>query len=105
MPRSTRKMNKNGKPSRTRTSFKEKVSEALELPKELVLDVPRITLIGNKQLILENYKGIIEYEDSRIRVKTSEGIIKMEGISMIIKEITSEDIMVKGEIKIIQFEQ
>lgn len=105
MPKSTRKINKDGKTSRTRTSFKEKVSEALELPKELVLDVPRITLIGNKQLILENYKGIIEYEDSRIRVKTSEGLIKLEGISMIIKEITSEDIMVKGEIKIIQFEQ
>ena len=61
-------------------------------------------LLGNKQLFIENYKGIIEYEDDNIKIKTHEGIIKLEGKSMFIKEITSEDIMVTGTIAMIQFQ-
>ena len=34
------------------------------------MDLPRITLIGNLQLFVENHKGIIEYSDSRIRINT-----------------------------------
>lgn len=88
-----------------RISLREKFSEVLELPKELILDIPKITLIGSKQLLLENYKGIIEYEDYKIRIKTHEGIISLEGKDMTIKEITSEDIMVTGCINSIKFEE
>ncbi len=105
MPRKSR-----GKAGRTRkekgdgVSLKEKFSDALELPKELVLDVPRVTLIGNRQLFLENYKGIIEYEDSMVRIKTHEGVISLEGSGMLIKEITSEDILIIGTICSVQFQ-
>ena len=100
MPRKS----KNKTSKKDKVSLKEKVSEVLELPKELILDIPKITLVGNKQLFLENYKGIIEYEDNQIRLKTHEGVIKLEGSDMVIKEITSEDIMVDGKISLIHFQ-
>jgi len=100
MPRNS----KNKTTKKDKLTLKEKVSEALELPKELILDIPKITLVGNKQLLVENYKGIIEYEDNKIRLKTHEGVIKLEGTNMIIKEITSEDIMVNGKISLIEFQ-
>jgi len=84
-------------------NLKEKMAELLELPKEIVLDLPKITMFGNKNLIVENYKGIIEYDNSRIRVNTGKGIIRVTGEGLIIKEITSEDLMIDGEILSLEF--
>ena len=67
------------------------------------MDVPKITMLVNKNLLLENYKGIIEYENDRIRVNTNKGIIKITGTTLEIKEITSEDLMVNGEISTLEF--
>lgn len=88
-----------------KVSIKEKMGEMLEIPKELVMDTGKLTVVGQKQVFLENHKGIVEYEDYRIKVNTKEGIIQFEGEGMDIKEITSEDIMVTGKIYTIQFLQ
>lgn len=83
--------------------LKERMTELLELPKEVVLDIPKLTMLGNKNLIIENYKGIVEYDSERIRVNTGIGIIKLTGAGLVIKEITSEDIMVDGMIETMEF--
>jgi len=90
---------------KNKVSIKEKMGEVLEIPKELVMDTGKLTIIGRKQLFIENHKGIVEYEDYRIKVNSKEGIIQLEGNRMDIKEITSEDIMVTGDIYSIQFQQ
>ncbi|MGE5328331.1 MAG: sporulation protein YqfC [Deltaproteobacteria bacterium] len=96
-------MHEKRRKKKNKISIKEKMGEVLEIPKELVLDTGKLTIVGQKQLFLENHKGIVEYEDFRIKVNTREGIIQLEGNGMDIKEITSEDIMVTGEIYTIQF--
>ncbi len=89
--------------AKPREKIRRKIAEALELPKDVTLNVPRLTMIGTSNLIIENYKGIIEYERDKIRVNTSIGIISITGEGMIIREITSEDIMVEGEINSLIF--
>ena len=49
-------------------SLKQKFLTAMDLPIELLNDVPRITLIGNNNLLIENHKGIIEYDENIIRL-------------------------------------
>lgn len=98
-----RKGRKKKKDEFKRASFKEKIVEILELPKEILLNMPKLTMIGRGNLIIENYKGVIEYEDNKIRINTGIGIIKIKGERLSIKEITSEDIMVDGEIEIMEF--
>jgi sporulation protein YqfC len=83
--------------------FKERFTEMLELPKEIVLDMPKLTKLGNGDLVIENYKGIIEYEENLIRVNTTSGIIKVTGSKLYIKEITSENIMIYGSISMLEF--
>lgn len=84
-------------------SIKERLTETLELPKEIILDVPRITVIGNIDIIIENYKGVFEYSDNRIRINTIQGIIKIEGLGLQIKEIVSEEVSINGKIHKIEF--
>ena len=83
--------------------IKQKITEALELPKEIVLNVPKMTMVGNSDMIIENYKGIIEYDNDRIRVNTGTGVIKITGEKLLIREITSEDILVTGDIRSLEF--
>ena len=69
----------------------------------MVLNIPKLTMIGNGSLVIENYKGIVEYDNSRVRINTGKGMIKILGDRLVIKEITSEDIMVDGEICSLEF--
>jgi sporulation protein YqfC len=96
-------LNKRKNKDLTGANFREKLIELLELPKELVFNLPKITIMGRNNLIIENYTGIFEYESDHIRANTGAGIIKITGNSLLIKEITHEDIMVSGEIEIIEF--
>lgn len=75
----------------------------LELPKEIVLNMPKLVMLGNGDVIIENYKGIVEYAEGVIRVNTTSGIIKLTGTDIYIKEITAENIMVYGNILSLEF--
>jgi len=79
------------------------VTEALGLPGEVVFNIPRLVISGNRSMIIENFKGILEYEPFRIRVGTGSGIIKISGKNLVIKHITSEDLMIDGLISSVDF--
>ncbi|HHV59589.1 MAG TPA: sporulation protein YqfC [Clostridiaceae bacterium] len=85
------------------SKVKEKILEALELPKEAAINASKLSMIDGGNLIIENYKGIVEYESDRIRVNTSKGIIKITGRDLILREITSENILINGEIDSLEF--
>jgi len=86
-----------------RKTIREKFIEILELPKELVLNTPRLTVVGKGDLMVENHKGIIEFGDTRVRIITGTGLIKITGCGLLIREITSEDIIISGRIDSIEF--
>lgn len=83
--------------------MKEKIVDGLELPKEILLNIPKIIMFGNKSIVVQNYKGILEYEDGKVKVNTGSGIIRISGNRILIKEINTEVISVEGVIKVIEF--
>lgn len=83
--------------------LKRNVSEALELPREVVLNLPLISITGREEVLIENYKGIIEYDGRRVRASTTAGIIKIEGINLLLKHVTNESIVVTGDVRTIEF--
>lgn len=91
-------MKKKSNKEKNEKNLTKTVSAMLELPKEIMLNLPLITIIGKEDLTVENYKGIIEYTDEKIRLKTSCGILKIEGKKLCLKEITSENIAISGTI-------
>lgn len=80
-------------------NFKYNISDALELPKDVVLDLPKIIITGNIQLNISNHKGIIEYTQETLRINSSIGIVKISGYNMELKTILSEEIIVTGFIE------
>lgn len=75
----------------------------LELPKDAIVDVPRITLIGGLQAVVENHTGIIEFTDIRIRLAHQSGEIHILGSRLMIKIIQPGEIVVEGTIEAIKY--
>jgi sporulation protein YqfC len=82
---------------------KRKITAALALPKEIVLNLPLISMYGSEELDIENYKGVVEYTDEKIRINTTAGIIKIEGRKLLLKQVTSENISITGTIVSMEF--
>lgn len=83
-------------------NVKYSLSEALELPIDIMMDLPKLTVIGNIEACLLNHKGIIEYTQEVIRINTKTGVFKITGEGLEIKTILSEEIIVTGTIKNIE---
>ncbi len=81
----------------------ERIAEALDLPKDIVLNLPKLIFTGNRELFIENYQGIVEYSDTVIRLNTSECLLKVTGRGLGIKNIATEEITLCGEIKSLEF--
>jgi sporulation protein YqfC len=76
----------------------EKITHFLELPKEIIYNLPKVTLIGNLQLVIENHRGIIEYTIGKIRVSVNTGEIEITGKDLEICNITTDEICLDGDI-------
>ena len=81
---------------------KQSISEALELPIDIMMDLPRLSVVGNIEASLLNHKGIIEYTQNTIRINTKSGIFKITGENLEIKTILSEEIVIVGNIENIE---
>lgn len=80
------------------------VSKFLEIPREVISDVPKITVTGFDEILIENFKGILEYEDYFARISTSIGIVNINGFNLKLNQMTDDDISVSGRIENLDFE-
>ncbi len=85
-------------------SISEAVSDAWGAPKDVIMNLPRLTISGDREIYIEGHKGIIEYTVSRIRVSTAMGIISVSGKNLNIAVIRPEDILVNGVFTKIEYE-
>lgn len=90
---------------RKRKSMQSRLERALEIPKEISSNEPKITIMGFNEMLIENYKGILEYQEFYIRINTYLGIININGFNLNLTEMTSDDIMITGKIETVDFEE
>ena len=82
-----------------------KIDEILEIPVELTTNNPKVTIVGFERVLIENYRGILEYQDYFIRVNTYIGIVNINGFNLNLEEMTTDDLLVTGKIESIDFEE
>ena len=82
-----------------------KLDRLLDIPKEISSNEPKIIINGFNELVIENYKGILEYQDFFVRISTYLGIININGFELSLREMTTDDIQVTGKIESMDFEK
>lgn len=82
-----------------------RLEELLEIPKEISSENPKLTVVGFEELLVENYKAILEYQDFYVRLSTHIGIVNINGFELKLNEMTNDDILITGKIESIDFEK
>jgi sporulation protein YqfC len=81
-----------------------KTTNLLDLPKETVLGISRLIVLGREEILIENHGGIIDYSSERIRISSKPGSVMIDGSGLLIRSIGSERIHIEGNILAILFE-
>ena len=82
-----------------------KIDKMLELPKEVCSNEPKIIITGFDEIIIENFKGILEYEEFFVRINTYIGVININGFGLSLENMTDDDIKVNGKIESLDIER
>ncbi len=80
-------------------SGRELMVESLKLPKDSLLGASIVTLTGNTEAFVENYKGIIEYTSEIILLQGKTCKIEICGKRLSIVYYTNEDMKISGWIE------
>ncbi|MDQ7791393.1 MAG: sporulation protein YqfC [Desulforudis sp.] len=79
------------------------VADIFEIPGEVALDLPKIILLGNVQVFIENHRGIVEYTGEVVRVVLPSGEVSVRGRDLVLRNIQKDEICVEGEIEGLSF--
>lgn len=85
--------------------MRRRIDKILEMPEEVCSNIPKLTVTGFSEMILENYKGILEYEEFFASISTHIGIININGFNLNLEKMTNDDIKITGKIESIELER
>ena len=85
-------------------NVKQALTNVLDIPQEIVLDVPKIVLNSNTGVWIENYKGIIAYDETTVKINTNQFIITILGQNLSIDSMTTEELTISGSIASLEYQ-
>ena len=80
-----------------------KTMEAIEIPPDTSPGCSYLQLYGNRQLKLENYTRIIDYDENRLLLQCKTCQMEISGCHLLIVQYSSQQLTVSGQISDIQF--
>ena len=84
--------------------LRERFAAAANMPKDVVLGASVVTVIGNGEISIENYRGILEYTGELIRVQTKKGQIQVHGKGLQIEYYLNDEMKITGKIHTLEYE-
>lgn len=84
--------------------MKQRMAEAAGVPSDVILGVPVLSLEGRQELTVTNYRGILEYTESLIRIQTKVGQIKVTGSHLQVEYYTNDEMKVIGCISQLEYQ-
>ena len=81
-----------------RVRFLERTAEVFDLPADAVAGVPRLELVGDGELRVENHKGILSYGQEEIHISGGIYLIKITGRELELRAMTGIELLITGKI-------
>ncbi|KRG14977.1 sporulation protein YqfC [Virgibacillus soli] len=79
--------------------IKKWMTSKMELPADIMMDLPRVTMVGNLHIYIENHKGLLVFKDNELRLLLKQGQLLIKGKSFVLKTILPEEILLEGYIE------
>ena len=84
---------------------KEKILNKLEFPSDISMDLPKIIVVGNREITIENHRGIIAFERSMVKINSRIGAITIHGSNFEILFIGETRMTISGKFKGVSYEE
>ena len=79
------------------------VAELFDLPADIVAGLPRLEMVGDRQLYLERHAGILSYSETQIDVNTTGGVLRVTGAALSLMAMTGEEVRIGGRIAAVEW--
>ena len=79
------------------------VAELFDLPADVVAGLPRLELVGSRQLYLERHMGILSYSQTCIDANTPAGVLRVRGEELALLALTGEELRIGGRIDAVEW--
>ena len=89
---------------RKREGILEKTAEVFDLPGDLVAGLPRVELVGNRELRMENHRGILSYREDEVVVSGGKLLVRIQGSGLEVQSMSANALLVAGVIRSVQLE-
>ncbi len=83
---------------------KETIASKLDLPRDILFELPKITILANNEINIENHKGVVIFEEEEIKINSNVGPISIYGKNFRILFIGGNTITLSGSFKSIVYE-
>ena len=87
------------------TKIRKRIAETFKDSKDIILDASIIKITGDCDTLIENYKGLIEFNDKKITVKANPNPITVKGNKLELMNISDDIIRITGNISAIYFSE
>ncbi|WP_295580659.1 YabP/YqfC family sporulation protein [uncultured Oscillibacter sp.] len=79
------------------------VAELFDLPADVVAGLPRLEMVGSRQLYVEHHAGILAYSEAQIDVNTAAGVLRVRGEGLSLLAMTAEELRIGGRIAAVEW--
>ncbi len=86
-----------------RTPLSHRICDKLDLPEDICTNCGYIELISNTFALADGCKGVLEYDDSLIKLDLGRQSVCFRGNSLTIKSLSMEQALVEGFIVSVEF--
>lgn len=78
------------------------VLEALGLPEDVTGNSVRLTVMGSRRLLAENYRALVEVTETRVRLMAKGGIVTVSGEKLRLEDVRPHMMCIVGQISAIE---
>jgi sporulation protein YqfC len=78
-------------------------TQVLDIPEDVIVEVPRVTMVGPFQLYVENHRGVAQFSNRQLTLRLPKGELAIKGKNLVIRIILPTEIMVEGIVESVHF--
>ena len=83
---------------------KEIIAEKFNLPRDIMLDLPKITIISDNEITIENHKGVVLFENKEVKINSNVGLISISGRDFEILFMGGSTLTLSGKFESVVYE-
>lgn len=92
-----------GTKKQNKSTIPERIEQTLDLPTGALVTTSRLELAGNRRVMIEGCRGVVEYAEDRICLRVAEGILRLMGRDLCMNCLNPACTVITGRVLSLEF--